>query len=329
MSLTFRKVERTARYWVAIMTLAAAGAAGAQDYPDKPIRVVVPFPPGGVVDIVARQLGQKMSDSLGQPLVIDNRGGAGGSIGTDLVAKAPADGYTVLMVFDTHAVNPHIYKGLRFDIFKDFAPVSLIARIPLVIAAHASFPADSIPELVKMAKADPSRYTYGSVGAGSSGHLAAEQFKLLAGIDLLHVPYKGGAPAITALLGQQIHVLVFAAGAAVPHMRAGKVKGLAVAGPQRSPAMPGVPTMAEVGYPQLDSGAWIGMVVPAGTPPAVISRLHAELLKAIKDPSVSAKLAESAVELVGSTPGEFDAFVRAQHDKWGKLIRDANLNLEQ
>ena len=312
-----------------MIALAAAGLAGAQDYPNKPVRIVVPFPPGGIVDIGARQLGQKMSESLGQPVVIENRAGAGGSIGTDFVAKAPGDGYTLLMAFDTHAVNPHVYKGLRFDIFKDFAPVSLVGRIPLVFAAHPSFPANSIPELVKMAKAKPGSLTYGSVGAGSSGHLAAEQFKLLAGIDLLHVPFKGGAPALTALMGEQVQLIVFAAGAAVPHIKAGKVKGLAVTGRQRSAAMPGVPTMVEAGYPQLDSGAWMGIVAPAGTPAAVIARLQSEIAKAARDPVVAARLGDQAVELVGSSPEEFGAFIRAEHDKWGKLIRVARLNLDQ
>ncbi|OGA60101.1 MAG: hypothetical protein A3G81_22135 [Betaproteobacteria bacterium RIFCSPLOWO2_12_FULL_65_14] len=315
--------------WIAGVTVVAASTALGQDYPNKPVRAVVPFPPGGVVDIVARTLGQKMSESLGQPIIIENRGGAGGSIGTAEVARAPADGYTVLMAFDTHAVNPHIYKGLRFDIFKDFMPVSLIGNIPLVFAVPPTFPANSIPDLVKMAKAKPGAIAYGSVGAGSSGHLAAEQFKLLAGVDLLHVPYKGGAPALAALMGEQIQLLVFAASAAVPQMRGGKVKGLAVTGTQRSRAMQNVPTMAEAGYPQLNSGAWIGMVVPTGTPPEVISRLNKEILSAIKDQDIRTKLGEQAIELVGSTPQQFDAFIRAEHDKWGKLIKDAKLNIEQ
>ena len=317
------------RSLAAVAALVLSASAGAQSYPNKPIRVVVPFPPGGVVDITARALGQKMSESLGQPLVIDNRAGAGGSIGTALVAKEAPDGYTVLMAFDTHAVNPHIYKGLQYDIFKDFTPVSLIGRIPLVFLAHRNFQANTIPELLKLAKEKPGSLTYGSVGAGSSGHLAAEQFKLLAGIDMLHVPYKGGAPALTAVMGEQVSLIVFAAGAAVPHMRAGKVKGLAVTGTQRSPAMPDVPTMAEVGYPQLNSGAWIGMVAPAGTPAAVVSRLQSEISQAVKDPDIKAKLASSAVELVGSSPQEFGAFVKSEHDKWGKLIRDAKISIQQ
>jgi tripartite-type tricarboxylate transporter receptor subunit TctC len=320
---------RLAKHFLGLAALAMFGAAAAQDYPAKPLRAIVPFPPGGVVDIVARTVGQKMSEGLGQALVIENRGGAGGSIGTDVAAKAPADGYNVLFAFDTHAVNPHIYKTIRFDTLKDFAPVALIVNIPLVVAALPSFPASSMKELVDLAKAKPGAYSYASVGAGSSGHLATEQFKLLTGIDLVHVPYKGGAPAVTDLLGGQVNLAVIAAGAAVPHLRAGRLKGLAVSGAQRSGAMPNVPTMAEAGYPQLQSGAWVGLLVPAGTPAPVIVRLNAEVLKAIKDPALVAKLAEQSIEVAGSTPEQFGAFIRAEHEKWGKLIKDARLNIEQ
>jgi tripartite-type tricarboxylate transporter receptor subunit TctC len=320
---------RLARRFLGLAALAMFGAAAAQDYPAKPIRAIVPFPPGGVVDIVARTVGQKMSEGLGQALVVENRGGAGGSIGTDVAAKAPADGYNVLFAFDTHAVNPHIYKTIRFDTLKDFAPVALIVNIPLVVAALPSFPASSMKELVDLARAKPGAYSYASVGAGSSGHLATEQFKLLTGINLVHVPYKGGAPAVTDLLGGQVNLAVIAAGAAVPHLRAGRLKGLAVSGAQRSGAMPNVPTMAESGYPQLQSGAWVGLVVPAGTPAPVIARLNAEVLKAIKDPALVAKLAEQSIEVAGSTPEQFGAFIRAEHEKWGKLIKDARLNIEQ
>jgi len=314
---------------LAVLALALAGAAQGQPYPSKPVHLVVPFPPGGIVDITARQIGNKIHESTGQPVVVENRSGAGGSIGTDFVAKSAPDGYTVLMAFDTHAVNPHVYRKLPFDTFKDLTPVSMVGRIPLVFAASSSFPAKSVADLVKTARAKPGSIAYGSVGAGSSGHLAAEQFKLLAGIDLLHVPFKGGAPALTALMGEQVQLIVFAAGAAVPHIKAGKVKGLAVTGKTRSPAMPDVPTMAEQGYPQLDSGAWMGIVAPAGTPRPVIDRLRAEIAKAVKDPGVAGKLADQAVELAASTPEEFGAFIRAEHDKWGKLIRDAKLDLTQ
>lgn len=313
----------------ALLGLASAGLAWGQEWPARPVRIVVGFPPGGIVDITARQLAQKLQESLGQPFLVENRAGAGGSIGTDHVAKSAPDGHILLMAFDTHAVNPHIYKKLPFDTLKDFAPVSLVGRIPLAFVAHPSFPANDIAGLVKLAREKPGALSYGSVGAGSSGHLAAEQFKLLAGVDLLHVPYKGGAPAVTAVLGEQVSLIVFAAGAAVPHIRAGRLKGLAVTGKTRSAALPGVPTMAEQGYAQLDSAAWMGIVAPAGTPAAVVTRLQAEIAKAVKDPAMLEKLADQAVELVGGAPQEFGAFIRAEHDKWGNLIRDAKLNIEQ
>lgn len=316
------------KLWITLTAAVLATAAHAQSFPDKPVQLIVPFPPGGIVDITARSVGAKMQESTGQPVLVVNRAGAGGSIGTDFVAKSAADGYTLLMAFDTHAVNPHVYKTLPFDTMRDFAPVSMVGRIPLVFAAGGGSPKD-VAELVRMAKAKPGSIAYGSVGAGSSGHLAAEQFKLLAGVDMLHVPFKGGAPALTALMGDQVQLIVFAAGAAVPHIKSGKVRGLAVTGKNRSPAIPDVPTMAEQGYPQLDSGAWMGIVAPAKTPRAVIDKLQLEIAKAVKDPVIAGRLADQAVELAASSPEDFAAFIRAEHDKWGKLIREAKLDLTQ
>ena len=305
----------------------AASAAVAQDYPSKPLRAIVPFPPGGVVDTVARQVASKMSESMGQQVVVDNRAGASGSIGTALAAKSPRDGYTILFAFDTHAVNPHIYKNLAFDTLKDFEPVSLVVKIPLAIAAAANVPASNLRELVALAKANPGKYSYASVGAGSSGHLAAEQLKLLSGIELVHVPYKGGGPAVADLLGGQIPFAFLAAGVVTQHIRTGKLKGLALTSAQRSAALPNVPTTAEEGFPQFDSGAWVGVVVPAGTPAAVIDRLNTEVVKAARDPAVSGKLSDQTMVVVASTPAQLNEFIRAEHEKWGRLIREAKLNL--
>ncbi|MCC2673985.1 MAG: tripartite tricarboxylate transporter receptor family protein [Ramlibacter sp.] len=315
---------------IAAVAAPLALPAFAQAFPSRPLRLVVPFPAGGIVDVTARQLGQKLSESLGQPVVVDNRAGAGGSVGTDFVAKSAPDGYALLMAFDTHAVNPHIYKSnLRYDTFKDLVPVSAVGSIPLLFAAPPSLPANTIAELVQLAKSKPGALSYGSVGAGSSGHLAAEQFKLLSGTSMVHVPFKGGAPALQAILGEQIQLLVFAAGAAVPLVRSGKVKALAVAGTRRSAALPNVPTMAESGYPQLNAGAWMGIVAPAGTPAPIVAQLNAAIAKALKDPVMSASLADQAVELASSSPAEFGTFIRAEHEKWGKLIADAKLDLSQ
>lgn len=311
-----------------LLALTSTGAA-AQGFPDRPLKLVVPFAAGGIVDLTARQVGQKMSEQLGQPVVIDNRPGAGGSLGTDFVAKSPADGYTLLMAFDTHAVNPLIYKGMKFDTFKDFAPVSAIGTIPLVFASTPNFPAKTLQELISQSKARPGGVSYGSVGAGSSGHLAAEQFRYLSGANMVHIPFKGGAPAMTALMGDQIQLLVFAAGIAVPQIQAGKLTGLAVTGTRRSKALPGVPTAAEAGYPQLNSGAWMGILAPARTPAPVISRLHAAIAKAVSDPAVVAALSVQAVELEASGSAEFGSFIQAEHDKWSKVIKDAKLDLSQ
>ena len=314
--------------FVSLVLLALSASASGQDYPSKPIRMVVPFPAGGVVDFVARQIGQKMADSMGQPVIVENRVGAGGTIATEATARAAPDGYTVLVVFDSHAVNSHIYKNLRYDIFKDLVSVSLVAQIPLALMTPRSFAANTIADVVRMAKEKPGALNYGSPGPGTSGHLAAEQFKLLAGVDILHVPYRGGAPLLTALLGEQVQLGIAAPTAFLSNVADGKLKALAVTGRQRSPALPNVPTLIEAGYPALDSGAWVGVVVTAGTPAAVIARLNSEVAKAVKDPTLSNVFFKQMIEPVGSTPSVFDAFLRAEHDKWGKVIKDAKLDLQ-
>jgi tripartite-type tricarboxylate transporter receptor subunit TctC len=319
------------RSWLLGATAIAMGLAApvqAQSFPSKPIRLVIPFAPGGVVDLTARQIGPKLSEAIGQPVLIENRSGAGGTLAADHVAKSAPDGHTLLFAFDSHAVNPHIYKSeLRYDTFKDFAPVTFVGSIPLLLATSPAYPAQDMPAFLNLARNKPGSVSYASVGAGSSGHLAAEQLKLLAKVDMLHVPFKGGAPALAALMGEQVQLIVFAAGAGVPLVRGGKIKPLAVSGKQRSSAMPNVPTMAEAGYPQLDSGAWMGLLAPAGTPAAVVGRLNAEVAKVLKDPELIKKLADQAVELSSSTPEQFGALVRSEHDKWGKVIRDAKLDV--
>lgn len=320
--------RRSCLMGAAAIAMGLAAPVGAQSFPSKPIRLVIPFAPGGVVDLTARQIGPKLSEAIGQPVLIENRSGAGGTLAADHVAKSAPDGHTLLFAFDSHAVNPHIYKSeLRYDTFKDFAPVTFVGSIPLLLATSPAYPAQDMPAFLNLARSKPGAVSYASVGAGSSGHLAAEQLKLLAKVDMLHVPFKGGAPALAALMGEQVQLIVFAAGAGVPLVRGGKIKPLAVSGKQRSSAMPNVPTMAEAGYPQLDSGAWMGLLAPAGTPAAVIGRLNAEVAKVLKDPDLIKRLADQAVELSSSTPEQFGALVRSEHDKWGKVIRDAKLDV--
>lgn len=321
---------RACRWLASLLALAFAPLVAAQAFPNKPIRMVVPFAPGGVVDVTARQIGPKLSELLGQPVLIENRSGAGGTIAADFVAKSAPDGHTLLVAFDSHAVNPHIYKSeLRYDTFKDLVPISFIGSIPLLLATNVSFPANDIHSFINAAKSKPGTISYATVGAGSSGHLAAEQLKLLANMDMVHIPFKGGAPALSALMGEQVQLIVFAAGAGVPLVQSGKIKPLAVSGKRRSSALPNVPTMAEAGYPQLDSGAWMGLLAPTGTPPAVVARLNAELSKVLKDPELVKRLADQAVDLSSSTPDEFGALIRSEHDKWGKVIKDAKLNVSQ
>jgi tripartite-type tricarboxylate transporter receptor subunit TctC len=314
--------------FVPLVLLALSASASGQDYPSKPIRMVVPYPAGGVVDFVGRQLAQKMTVSMGQTVVVENRVGASGSIGTEATAKSPADGYSVLVVFDTHAVNPHVYKNLRYDTFKDLTAVSLVAQIPLAVMTYRGFAANSVADVVRMAKEKPGTLSYGSTGPGTSGHLAAEQFKLLAGVDILHVPFRGGAPLLTGLLGEQVPLGIAAPTAFLSNIADGKLKAFAVTGKQRSPALPNVPTMIEAGYPALDSGAWIGVVVAAGTPASIIERLNREVSEAVKDPALSKVFLEQMIEPVGSTPAAFEAFLRAEHEKWGKVIKDAKLDLQ-
>lgn len=308
------------------LSFASCNVVAAQDYPSKPIRMVVPFPAGGVVDYVARQVGQKMSETMGQTIVVENRPGASGALATEAVAGSPADGYTLLVVFDTHVVNPHLLKNIRYDIFKDFQSVSLLAQIPLALMTYPKFPADTVADLLREAK--KASLNYGTPGSGTSGHLAMEQLKLLANADMLHVPFRGGAPLMTALLGEQVQLGVAAPGAFISNIRDGKLKAIAVTGKQRSPALPNVPTMAEAGFPALDSGAWIGLLAPAGTPAPIVDKINKAVVDAVRNPEVSKLLLEQTVEPVGSTPAEFDRFLRAEYDKWGKVVSDAKLKLE-
>ena len=316
-----------------LWSLAGFDALAAEVYPVRPIRIVVPFPAGGLVDTVARQVAARMADALGQSqlaVVIDNRSGASGTVGTDIVAKSAPDGYTLLMVVDAHAVNPHIYKKLRYNIFSDLAPISLMVKIPLVVVAHPSVPADTLKDLIALAKSKPGSLSYASAGgAGTAGHLAAEQLKLLAGIDIVHVPYKGGAPAIADLLGGQVQLSFIATSVTVPYVRANRLKAIVVSGSQRSAALPNVPSAAEAGYPQLDTGSWVGFLAPAATPRDIVTKLSTKTAGILREADIRSKLTEQAMEIVGSTPEQFAAFVRAEHDKWGRLIRDANLDIAQ
>lgn len=303
--------------------------AAAQGYPAKPVRLIVTFAAGGGADYVGRTVGGKLADFLGQPVVVENKAGANGALGAELVAKSPPDGYTLLIgAAGTLAVSPHLNPKLPFDTFKDFAPVSLLATSPFVVTVHPEVPAKSVRELIELAKARPGKLNFGSSGVGGSPQLAGELFKSMAGVNMVHVAYKGLAPAITDLLGGQIQVIFADVGLVAPHLKAGKLRGLAVTGAQRSALAPALPTVAEAGLPGYAAGTWYGLLAPAGTPAPIVTRLAEDTRKALADPAVRGALEKQGVDPAGSTPGEFASFLRDEHAKWGKVIRDANIKLE-
>jgi len=301
--------------------------ASGQPYSAKPIRMIVPWPAGGTVDGVARVIGSSFSSGLGRTLIVENKAGAGGSIGQAEAAKAQADGSTVLLVFDTHAVNHLLYKNLGYDPFKSFEHVSLLVTSPQVLAGATNFAPGSVPELVAFAKADPGKVTYATVGAGSSNHLNALLLSNRTGIEMTHVPYKGGAPMMIDLVGGQVNVMFVSAPQAIPQVKAGRIKALAIGSPLRIPQLPDTPTVAET-LPGFAAQSWVGMLVPAGTPREIVARLHAEAKKALADPDVRGKLAAQGFDVVGSTPEAFLAFARAESEKWAKVIRDYNIRVE-
>jgi tripartite-type tricarboxylate transporter receptor subunit TctC len=307
------------------VALTVAASALAQTYPSKPIRVVVPFPPGGGTDIVARTVTPKMAEILGQPFIIENRAGAGGNIGTEVVAKAPADGYTLLVASASTAINTTLYPNLPWDPTRDFTPVVLMVVNNHLLAAHPSLPANNVQELLALARAKPGSITYASYGPGSSAHLTGELFKLMAHVDLLHVPYKGAAPAVNDLLGGQVNIMFADVAALLPHIKSGKLKALGIASAKRFEGLPDVPTIAESGVPGFEAGGFLGLVAPAGTPPAVINALNAAAQKSLAMPDVHERLMALASPPVGGTPEQFGQYLKHEIDKWARVIRAANI----
>lgn len=315
------------------LLLAAVGGlfavmAQAQLYPSKPVRVVVPYPPGGPTDIVARVLFQQVAESTGQQFVIDNRAGAGGNIGAEHVAKSPADGYTVLIGTTAHAINMSLFKSLNYDVQKDLAPVSLLTQGPLVLVAHPQFPANSVKELIDMAKAKPGSLNFASSGNGQSTHLSAELFNSMAGTKMVHVPYKGSAPALSDLMTGQVGIMFDTTLSAMPFVRAGKLKALGVTSPQRTPAAPDVPTIAESGLPGYEVFAWNGVLVPAGTPKAIVAQLNEEIRKAMQLPQVRDKFSAQGFAASWNTPDQFGVFVRNEVDKWARTVKASGATLD-
>jgi tripartite-type tricarboxylate transporter receptor subunit TctC len=307
----------------------AAPAGAADTFPTRPIRLVVPYPPGGGTDIVGRVLGQKLHESLGQPIVIDNRGGAGGTIGTAVVANSAPNGYTLLLVPTSHVINPSIYAKLPYDTEKDFAPISMLAAAAILMAVHPSVPADTMSGFIEAAMARPQTLAnFGSAGAGTVFHLTGELFNQLAGLQLRHVPYRGGAPTVTALLAGEIPLAFETMLALQPHIRAGTLRALAITSPKRSAVMPAVPTTAEQGFPALVAENSYALFAPAGTPLPILSSVHDATVAALGLPEVRERLREQGAEVVGGTPAELAAYVAAEIPKWEALARQAGVKAQ-
>lgn len=321
---------RVKRCLAAVLALVLGTApAVAQDYPAKPVRIIVPTAPGGFADIVARLFAQKLGDKTKQPVVVENRTGAGGVIAAEAVAKAPADGYTLYLGFHaTNSILPSLDPKLPYDAAKDFAPVLHIANLPNVLVVNAKVEAKSVAELVELARAKPGGLSYASQGIGSSGHVAGEQFRLLTKTNIVHVPYKGAAPALQDLRAGHVAMMFDVVPFALQHIREGSVRGLAVAAPQRLPVLPDIPTMAEVGYPEIQGGAWFALFAPANTPPAIIDLLNKEGRETFTSPDVREQLEPRGVTLVLGSPQDLGRHVAADTQRWAKVIRDAGIKLD-
>ncbi len=308
------------------LVFGSASGATAQEtaYPSHPIRVVVPYPAGGLVDLVTRVITDRMAQKLGQQFIVESRTGANGTIASAYVAHAEADGYTLLMITDSHGVNPLFYKDLSYDSIKDFAPIGLIGKSPLALTVHVSVPARTVAELIALARANPGTLTYGSIGVGSASHLAGELFKVRAGVDMVHVPYRGGAPAVNDLIAGHLKTMFLSPVSGLPHIKAGRLVALAIAAPKRFPLMPDVPTMAEVGLP-MEVGYWVGMAAPAATPPAVVAKLEKTLADVVAEPDVQKRLTEVGVVMTPLGAQAFGDFIRADLKAWADFAVQAKL----
>ncbi|RZL88549.1 MAG: tripartite tricarboxylate transporter substrate binding protein [Variovorax sp.] len=316
---------------LAAAALAATFATQAQtdgDYPTKPIKLIVPYPPGGGTDVIARIVQERFAALLGQPVVIDNRGGAAGSIGTEIAAKSAPDGYTVLFTLSSHTINPAIYPKLSFDTAKDFEPVGMVASLPQILVANTTFPANNVAELVALAKAKPGSLSFATVGNGSPGHLAGELFKLRTGTELTHIPYRGGGPAVTDVMGGQVPLLWVSIPAAAQFVKAGKLKALAVSTVKRSAAFPNVPTMQEAGIPDFEVDSWYAAFVPAKTPRPVIEKLNRVINTVVREADIRDKLLAQGSEGVGGTPEQLGKVVSVELVRWSKLAKEANIKVD-
>jgi len=309
--------------WAAVMVTATAA-----EFPTRPIRLIVPFPPGGTTDVLARLIGPKLTEVFKQPVVIDNRSGAAGMIGADAIAKASADGHTFGIIISTHAISPALFAKSPFDPVRDFAPLTLAISVANVISVHPSVPTTSLAELIALAKARPGKLSFGSAGTGTAVHLTGELFKSVAHVDITHVPYKGGGPALTDLIAGQIPMGVQNITTIVPYVRGGRVRALGISSLERSPALPDVPTVASQGFPGFEAKEWYGLVAPGGTPRAIVTRLNQEIVRIINSPDVRSRLLDLGADIVGDSPDQFGALIRGELAKWSKLLKETGIRLE-
>jgi tripartite-type tricarboxylate transporter receptor subunit TctC len=317
------------RWALAVLLAAVATGACAQGYPTKPIRIVVPFPAGGATDLLARAAAQKLTDAWGQPVVVDNRPGAGGNIGSELVAKAAPDGYTLEMgTVGTHAINASLYAKMPYDHVKDFAPVILVASVPNVLVVNPAVPVNSVQELIAYAKANPGKLNFASSGSGTSIHLSGELFKVMAGVQMAHIPYKGSAPALQDLIGGQVQLMFDNLPPSLPQIKGGKLRALAVTSAVRAPALPDVPTVAEAGLPGFEASSWFGILAPAGTPPDIIAKLNAEIAKWLASPEAKEKMLALGANAAGGSPEDFAKHIATETVKWQKVVKASGAKVD-
>ena len=314
-------MKNTLKHTLCILALMFAATSNAQPFPTKPIKIIVPFPAGGTVDFFARVISTKLSDALGQSVLVENRAGAGGNIAAEAVAKAAPDGYTLLMGSEIIAINTSLYSKIGYDPVKDLAPITLVGTVPNILIVHPGLPVNSVNDLIALAKKTPGKISFASTGQGTSTHLSSELFKLMANVDMLHVPYKGGPPAIADLISGQVNMMFINMPTGITHVRSGKAKIIAVSSIKRVSQLPDVPTVDQAGVKGFETSAWSGLYAPAGTPVDIVNRLNAEVVKILKQPSVREQLMAQGAEPVGDTPEEFSRFTLAEISKWAKIIK--------
>ncbi|MDO8595935.1 MAG: tripartite tricarboxylate transporter substrate binding protein [Sulfuricaulis sp.] len=312
----------------AVLALGGIAPAAAQTWPDKPVRLVVAFPAGGMFDIFARTLQPRLAEGLGQPVIIENRGGASGTLAESMIAKSPPDGYTIMITADVSPSNPHLFLSLNYDLFRDLAPVSMLLKVPLALIVHPSVPANSVAEFIAHVRSRQGRFAYASTGNGTSNHMSMVFLKGRTGIEMTHVPYRGGPQAMADLIGGQVGAFLAGVTLALPQVRSGKVRAIAVTGEKRAPLLPQAQTFSEAGFADFPPGQWSGLYMPAGTPAAIIARLHAEFSKAARAPEVQARFQDLGAEVVMNPTAEFTAFLRSEHERLGKLIRENKITVD-